>query len=98
MTCTLDGRDPATEDPAAVVQSIHKAAEQSHDEAQVALGVCFAQGRGVARDPAKAAEWWRKGRGNPDAQKGLAGMLFRGVGVPADRAAACGCASGSDWP
>ena len=43
----------------------------------------YDEGRGVARDPAKAAEWWRKAaeQGDAAAQLNLGVMYASGIGV-----------------
>ncbi len=59
-------------------------------EAQVTLGWMYEIGRGVARDPARAAEWYRRAaaQGDPLAEYALAELYVRGLGVPRDEAAA----------
>ena len=37
-----------------------KAAEQNYAEAQNNLGVCYANGQGVAKDEVEAVKWFRK--------------------------------------
>ena len=68
------------------VKQYRKAAEQGDPEAQYALGVCYANGFGVKRDPARAGEWFGKAaeNGAPGAQFELAERYYRGEGVPKD--------------
>ena len=37
-----------------------KAAEQGHSQAQYNLGLCYANGCGVAKNPSEAVKWYRK--------------------------------------
>src|ERR671930_510758 len=50
------------------------------------LGVRYQNGDGVPRDPARAAEWYRKAAdaGHLAAQIALAAMYYNGEGVPQD--------------
>lgn len=65
------------------INQLIKLAESGVPSAQFNLGVCYANGRGVAQDYAKAVEWYTKaaGQGNPKAQYGLGGCYFIGQGV-----------------
>jgi uncharacterized protein len=56
----------------------------------VKLGVCYAQGQGVERDPAQAADWFRKGAeaGDGGAMAGLGFCYAQGQGVERDPAQA----------
>ncbi len=60
------------------------AAEQGDVDAQIYLGFVFETGNGIAKNEAKAAEWYRKAaeQGNALAQTYLALMFARGQGVP----------------
>lgn len=62
----------------------YRAAEQGHAGAQFNLGLLYAEGHGVPRDPAKAVEWFAKAaeQGNVDAQNNLGVMYLIGEGVP----------------
>ena len=53
------------------VKWYRKAAEQNHAEAQYNLGVCYANGEGVAKDYVEAYKWWllAAGQGDEDAKK-----------------------------
>lgn len=57
----------------------------SHAQAQRFLGVCYEQGEGVAKDPAKSIEWYTKAakQGDADAQLKL-GPNGQNVKVEAD--------------
>ena len=59
-------------------------AEQGDPEAQHALGVMYADGRGVPQNDAEAAKWFRKAaeQGFPEAQHNLGVMYVNGRGVP----------------
>ena len=60
-----------------------EAAEQGVAEAQFAMGWMYAQGRGVRRDDAAAAKWYRKAadQGFSHAQYSLAVTYYEGRGV-----------------
>ena len=47
-------------DEAEAVKWYRKAAEQNDAEAQYNLGVCYANGQGVAKDEVEAVKWYRK--------------------------------------
>ena len=49
------------------VKWYRKAAEQDHAQAQVNLGVCYANGQGVAKDDVEAVKWYRKAAEQNDA-------------------------------
>jgi hypothetical protein len=61
-------------------------AEKGNTEAQYWLGVFYLQGRGIAQDYTKAAEWYRKSaeHGNADALNDLGVLYFEGKGVHKD--------------
>lgn len=63
-----------------------KKAEAGDAQAQLSLGGMYANGRGVAKDDAEAAKWWRKAadQGRAQAQYNLGGMYNKGEGVPKD--------------
>src|SRR5579864_65474 len=63
-------------------------AEQGDPVAQDRLGIMYYSGRGVPRDYAEAAKWFRKAaeQGNAHAERQLAQMYATGVGVPRDKA------------
>lgn len=58
--------------------------------AQFTLGAMYETGRGVPRDDALCAKWWRKSadQGLADAQKNMGSLYFGGRGVPLDYAQA----------
>ena len=45
------------EDYVSAVKYGRLAADQGHAEAQFGLGICYANGYGVKKDPAEAAKW-----------------------------------------
>jgi len=61
-------------------------AQQGNAEAQFNLGVCYANGEGVAKDWDEAVKWWRKAaeQGDADAQKNLGNSYYQGEGVAKD--------------
>lgn len=67
-----------------------RAAEQGHIDAQVVLGVCFANGWGCEADAGKAAHWWAAAarQGSADGHFYLAVAYSQGFGVDVDEAAA----------
>ena len=75
--------------PAAAANPIDlllKDAESGNTKAQYVLGCCYNGDHGFARDPAKAAKWWRMAaaKGLADAQFCLGLSCFLGEGVPKD--------------
>jgi hypothetical protein len=72
--------------PEAGIPFLLKAAETGHVGAQCALGKCYADGVGIARDPAQAVQWTRLAaeQGLLEAQRNLARMYDDGIGVPKD--------------
>ena len=58
-------------DEVEAVKWFRKAAEQNLADAQLNLGVCYANGQGVAKDELEAAKWYRKA-----AEQNLAGAQF----------------------
>ena len=66
-------------------------ARKGHARARNALGACYAEGRGIARDLALAHQWIGLAAKSGDrvAQRNLAALVFRGEGSdPDDREAA----------
>ena len=63
-------------------------AEKGYASAQFSLGFMYVNGRGVAKDAAEAAKWYRKAadQGYADAQSSLGCMYDLGQGVPKDEA------------
>jgi TPR repeat protein len=61
-------------------------AQQGNAEAQFNLGICYANGEGVAKDWDEAVKWWRKAaeQGDADAQKNLGNSYYQGEGVAKD--------------
>ncbi len=68
------------------VEWIRQEAERGNAEEQFFLGVHYAEGQGVPKDPTKAVEWFRKaaGQGYSFAQSRLGYHYSEGVGVPKD--------------
>ena len=58
-------------------------AEQGVAEAQLRVGIMYADGQGVAANPAEAAKWLQRAaeQGLADAQTGLGDMYFLGIGL-----------------
>jgi TPR repeat protein len=85
---------PRTDDPAdcrsGTASACREQAEHGDAAAQFRLGVAYADGLGVARDAAKAAQWYRRAadQGVALAQFSLGVMYQQGDGVPRDPAAA----------
>src|SRR6187402_98971 len=69
---------------------IRKKAEMGNAAAQKDLGLMYYKGKGVPRDYAEAAKWYRKAaeQGLAEAQHGLSVMYRYGEGVPRNDAAA----------
>ena len=55
-------------DQAKRMEYLKKSAEMGYTPAQAELGDCYAQGRGVERDYAKASEWYCRAAGQPPQQ------------------------------
>ena len=55
-------------DQAKRMEYLKKSAEMGYAPAQAELGDCYAQGRGVERDYAKASEWYCRAAGQPPQQ------------------------------
>ena len=72
---------------AAAVSWYQKAAEAGLPEANYNLGICYAEGRGVAQDYAAAASWYRKAaeQGDAGGQYNLGLCYYNGQGVAEDR-------------
>jgi TPR repeat protein len=81
--------EPPT-DPAGRVAHYTDRAKTGDVAAQIALGVIYAKGEGVAQDYAMAANWFRRAaeKGAVRAQYDLGVLYERGRGVPSDRAQA----------
>jgi uncharacterized protein len=77
-------------DYATALRLIRPLAEKGDADAQVNLGVMYANGRGVPQDYAAAVSWYRKAAAQGDAQgqTELGLMYHLGRGVPQDYAAA----------
>ncbi len=75
---------------AAAKSTVADLARAGDAEAQATLGWIYETGRGVARDPARAALWYERAalQGNTLAQYALAELYSRGHGVPRDDDAA----------
>jgi hypothetical protein len=67
-----------------------KAAAQGEPNAQVNLGMCYANGTGVPKDPRAAVAWYRQpaAQGHANAQYNLALHYYSGEGVPKDMSTA----------
>ena len=70
----------------AVAEDFRKDAEQGNAEAQFSLGICYANGNGVAKDMTKAVEWYRKAaeQGHDKAQFNLCLCYANSDGVAKD--------------
>ena len=71
---------------ASLIERMETFAEEGDADAQRDLGRTYYQGRGVPRDYAVAAKWYRLSaeQGDSDAQRYLAMMYSDGQGVPQD--------------
>jgi TPR repeat protein len=76
--------------PDAPLEKIRAAAQNGDPEAQLNLGVCYAQGEGVPKDYAEAVKWFRKAaeQNLAEAQFNLGVCYHKGEGVPKDAAEA----------
>lgn len=75
--------------PSALADTLAQAAA-GDIKAQMKLAALYYLGKGVPKDPAEAAKWWRLAadKGLPEAQCFLAKAYMRGEGVPKDDAEA----------
>lgn len=85
---TEPGADPSGAQ--AALEDVAVRASRGEVDAMVSLGVMLKNGRGTARDPAKALEWFHKAAdaGDPAAMFWLGVCADRGIGGPVDQAAA----------
>lgn len=81
---------PDAGDYAEAVSWYRKAAEQGNVDAQYKLGLAYAGGEGVPKDPTQGVAWLRKAaeQGNTDAMASLGLAYGLGKDVPKDRAQA----------
>jgi len=79
---------PLGRDLASAFQNTMKAAELGYVPAQAAVGMMYANGKGVEQNYAEAGRWWVKAaEGGHLLAAGNAALLYRnGEGVPRDRA------------
>ena len=84
------GIDPDGAPPTKIMRAWRKAAEGGHALAQCYLGNCYDLGKGVAKDPAAAAEWFAKAaaQGLDRAQYNLGVCFDHGEGTAQDFKAA----------
>ncbi len=77
-------------DYATFIRELRSLAEQGDAEAQVNLGIMYANGQRVRQDDAEALKWFRKAgaQGYTHAQHNLGFMYENGRGVPQDYAEA----------
>jgi TPR repeat protein len=68
------------------VAGLQQRATQGDRVAQRRLAAAYLEGKEVPRDPARAAQWYRKAalQGDAESQFVLSGMYYRGEGVPRD--------------
>ena len=73
-------------DPAAAFRTTLQAAEQGYVPAEAAVGMMYADGKGVIQNYAEAAKWWNKAaEGGHVLAAGNLAMIYRGgSGVPGD--------------
>lgn len=82
----LDGRDGLEPDAEKGVYWIRRSARTGNAYAQLVLGNCYADGRGVAKDPQRAVQWWtRSGTSDNAVAQYLIGRAYlQGNGVSND--------------
>ncbi|RMD70057.1 MAG: sel1 repeat family protein [Gammaproteobacteria bacterium] len=82
----LEGRYGLKVDARKAVQWLERSAKDGNSYAQLVLGNCYAEGKGVKADPAEAVKWWRKAAeaGNSEAQYRLGKAYLDGFGVAKD--------------
>ena len=76
-----------TDNDAERVKWFRKAAEHGDRTMQLALGKCYFDGKGVAKDKSEAVKWYRKAaeQGDAEAQYKLGGCYLHGEGVARDK-------------
>jgi len=79
----LNGRDGLKPDAKKAVYWLRRSARIGNAYASLMLGNCYAEGRGVEKNPEQAVQWWRKAaeKDNPKAQYRLGKAYLEGVGV-----------------
>ena len=84
LLCHLQAQTPPA--PAKEITDLLAKAEAGQADAQTIAGVLYEIGRGVAKDDAQAAKWYRKAadQGVAEAQFNLALLYKSGRGVPKD--------------
>ncbi len=82
----LEGRDGLTPDNKKALYWLRRSARAGNAYAQFRLGQLYAEGKGIAKDPAHAVKWWRKAaaKGNSEAEFSLGEALLEGSGVSKD--------------
>ncbi|WP_305910376.1 tetratricopeptide repeat protein (plasmid) [Methylomarinum sp. Ch1-1] len=75
-----------SKDYAKAIRLLTPLAEQGNPRGQYALGIMYAEGRGVSKDYSEAMKWFRKSaeQGNPRGQYALGTMYAEGRGVSKD--------------
>ena len=65
------------------VEHLQKAAKSGYSEAQVLLGLCYANGDGISRNVDEAVQWFRRAaeQNNPEAQYRMGLSYLAGIGV-----------------
>src|SRR5438477_89453 len=58
--CYMTGHGVAKADPSTGVEALQQAADSGDLRAMKELAACYAQGDGIAKDPAKAFQWFTK--------------------------------------
>jgi len=64
----LDGRDGLEPDAEKGVYWLRRSARAGNAYAQLMLGNCYADGRGVTKDPQQAVQWWGRSGARDNAQ------------------------------
>jgi len=84
------GASARQRDPASAFKYTLQAAERGYVPAQEAVGMMYANGKGVQQNYAEAGKWWIKAAegGNLHAAMNAAMLYRNGEGVPRDRAIA----------
>lgn len=79
----LEGRYDLKPDARTAVSWLRRSAQGGNSYAQLILGNCYAEGKGVKADPRQAVHWWRKAAqaGNSEAQSRLGKAYLEGTGV-----------------
>ncbi len=82
----LNGRDGLKPDAKKAVYWLRRSARIGNAYAQLTLGNCYAEGKGIEKNPEQAVKWWQKAarKENAKAEYLLGKAYLEGIGVKKD--------------